>query len=238
VSVQHDKSPDDLRVGTWIPTQRTGSTPQTPPTPNSPPSPPPSTIESANEQTVVLPVFVTGKKPEKPPAHQAMAETSLPSSERGMLLFVAALLGLGTVAVVAMMGFGLGGSTKPKPPVAASTTPAPVVAAPLPSPEPSLAPSPGKPSPSRSPAARHSPSPSSTFLGALSNSVLVGFCQDTNNGMPFPPRNGRSSWACLADRGQRQEFAPTDVCQWRYRDGGARAVVADITSPPTWRCYT
>ncbi|HKT05565.1 MAG TPA: hypothetical protein VJT31_39110, partial [Rugosimonospora sp.] len=65
---------------------------------------------SANEATVVLPVFVTGKKPEQPPAHQAMAETRLPSSERGMLLFVAALLGLGTIAVVAMMGFGLAGS--------------------------------------------------------------------------------------------------------------------------------
>jgi hypothetical protein len=238
--VQQDRSPDDLRVGPWIPTQRTESTGQTPPPPN-PLRPPGSPV---NEETVVLPVFVTGKKPEQPPAQRAMAETTLPSSERGMLLFVAALLGLGTIAVVAMMGFGLGGSggTKPKSAVAATTSRTPAGAPPAPSdatvPSPTAA-SPSRPAPSRSPARRSpTPGPTSTFLGNLSNGDVVSYCQHTNNGMPWPPGRGRNSWNCVADHGQRQEFAPADVCQWRYRDGGARATIGDLTTPSTWRCYT
>jgi hypothetical protein len=245
VSVQHDRSPDDVHVGPWIPTQRTESTGQPPPSPApSPTAPLPPDARPAgpaNEATVVLPVFVTGKKPE-PPAVQRAAETKLPSSERGMLLFVAALLGLGTLAVVTMMGFGLGGaSTTPKPPVARTAPPSPVAAAPLPSPadspspSPSPSPSSASPSPSRSP--RRSPSPTATLLGTLSNGAVVGYCKDTNNGMPWPPGQN-NTWACVANRGQRQEFTPTDVCRWQFHDGGARAVVGDLATPSTWRCYT
>ncbi|MEN3310030.1 MAG: hypothetical protein V7603_6232 [Micromonosporaceae bacterium] len=237
--MQHDRSPDDLRVGSWIPTQRTGSTAQPPPPSTTPAPPAPSPV---NEATVVLPVFVTGKKPEQPPAQQAMAETTLPSSERGMLLFVAALLGLGTVAVVAMMGFGLAGTpTKPKPPVAvtASASPAVAVPAPIGAPAtPSAPASPTKAAPSRTPAAKRSPAPTQTTLGTLSTADVIGYCQDTSNGMPLPPSRGRNSWTCFADRGQRQEFAPTDVCRWRFHDNGARAVVGDLNNPSTWRCYT
>jgi hypothetical protein len=55
--------------------------------------------------------------------------------------------------------------------------------------------------------------------------------------VPSPPGRGRDSWTCIGNH-VRQDFTPTDVCRWRFRDGGARAVVGDIYDPSTWRCYT
>jgi hypothetical protein len=243
--VQHDRSPDDLRVGPWVPAQRAGAPAQPTPTPAAPAQPtqptrPPAVV---NEETQVLPVFVTGKKPEQPPGRAAMADTSLPPSERGMLLFVAALLGLGTIAVVAMMGFGLTG-TKPEPP--ADPTPSrPAAVVPVatpstgPSPSPQPSPSPHQATTSAKPStAKRSPTAAPVQLGSITLGDVFTYCQDTNGGMPLPPGRGRGSWSCDAGHGQRQDFTPTDVCQWRYHDSGARATVGDRTNPATWRCTT
>ncbi len=249
--MQQDRSPDDVRVNPWIPAQRTGSAAQ-PPQPTEPvpqvPQPEPVTArpvpaDSANDQTVVLPVFVTGKKPVQPPAHEAMADSRLPSSERGMLLFVAALLGLGTIAVVAMMGFGFARGGGPVPQKSAAAPSPSAVALPPPSPAPVSpsaelpSPTPGKPSPTHSPRARHSPTPGPSALGTLSVGTVLAYCRDTNNGMAWPPSRGRATWTCVGN-GNRQDFTPTDVCQWQYHDGGAHATVGDIADPSTWRCYT
>ncbi len=185
----------------------------------------------------MLPVFVTGKKPEAPSVQRA-AETKLPSSERGMLLFVAALLALGTVAVVAMLGFGLGGTTKPKTPAHAPSPSTVVAVPPIPSPAdpPSPSLSAASPSPSRS-STRRTPAPTATLLGALSSNLVFRYCQDANGGMPVPPSRGRGGWSCVSQRGH-QDFTPTLVCQWHFQDSGAKAVIAAIGDPATWRCYT
>lgn len=261
--MQRDSSPEDLRVGGWVPTQRTdpdtqvlppnGETQMIPPT-SGPPAPggkelPPTTPQAAaaghaaNDETMVLPVFVTGKKPEPPPTRAE--QNKLPPSERGMLLFVAALLGIGTIAVVAMMGFGLV-STPSKPharPSAAAASPS-VQAAPAPVESPSPTPSvplSHKPvhsttsSPKRSP----SPNPTATFLGSLSMNDVSQYCvAKTGSPSAHPPSGDNHFWTC-GRRGQaKQPFTPTDVCRSASGDGGALAQVGSIDDPRTWRCYT
>jgi hypothetical protein len=182
---------------------------------------------------MVLPVFVTGKKPE-PPKTRPNTPESLPRSERGMLLFVAALLGLGTLAVVAMMGFGLSGSGTPKPSAARNTATqdppapslsAPVVVVPPPDPSPSVVPSPSR--------ARTSPtprrSPSRIPLGTLTMGDLQGYCQFRR------PQLEGQQWSC---RPNGPNFTPTTICRWRFNDRTAHAVIGDIRDPSTWRCYT
>lgn len=245
--MQHDKSPDDLRVGPWIPAPRAESTAQSPPPSqqSSPTVPLPRIGTPAgpiNDETVVLPVFVTGKKPERPPAQQAMAETTLPASERGMLLFVAALLGLGTVAVVAMMGLGLAGGSGKKATHPPARTPGPsatlsvAAALPIPAPASSVA---GHPSAVRSSAAARHASPSATVsqLGTLSNADVAGYCQGANQGVAITPGPGHPSWVCVGNHPRTQQFTPVDVCQWRFHDNGAKATVGELATPSTWRCY-
>ena len=127
------------QVGGAIPAQRAEATnpPATPPTADPPAADPPKTDppktdppatdppaarppvpQSGNDETMILPAFVTGKKekepkPAEPVRHQATPEGALPPSERGMLIFVAALLGIGTIAVVTVLGLG-GFSSAPR----------------------------------------------------------------------------------------------------------------------------
>jgi hypothetical protein len=76
---------------------------------------------AAHDKTLLLPAFVTSSKigiddqlakpaiPAQPaPAKPAAPDHTdrLPSSERGMLVFVSAILGVGTLAIVAMAIFG------------------------------------------------------------------------------------------------------------------------------------
>lgn len=288
--MQHDKSPDDVRADSWIPTQRTGSAAQVPTGPTAampvvpprataaipvvqpptaaagqqPPAAPvspgqpgqaspaqpaqvaprPSTAP-ASDETMVLPVFVTGKKPERTPVRQAVADTKLPSSERSMLVFVAALLAVGTIAIVAMMGFGLAGNgsgaapTRTASPVASSAgalPPPATSAAPSASPTPEATSASPKPSTSKSP--RHSASPTPHSLGTLSGAALVGYCQAANGGIPRPPQ-GDGSWSCVAGPNKPPKtFTPTAVCRTNYDDKTAYANVGTINDPTTWHCLT
>jgi hypothetical protein len=215
-----------------VPAQRTGA-----------PAPQPRPPEP--DETVILPAFITGKKerPPKPPEpvrHGAQPTDPLPASERGMLIFVAALLGVGTVAIVALLG--LGGFSRPHPvathpPSVAATLPAPGSPSPVAS---SVAPSPTPPSPSPSvapttPPVRHSTGP--VALGTLTTGDPAAFCIYSKAGRARQRDDG--SWFCSGSRDHGAfAFAPTDVCRWRYLDTTAYAVTGDPTDPTTWRCYT
>src|SRR5581483_9661801 len=150
-----------------------------------------------------------------------------------------------TIAVIAMMGFGLADSgTTPRHTASAAPSPTVIVVAPVPAPSPS-------PSPSASPSAPTSPSapaskvttsrhasPAPSVQGTLSYADVAAFCQATDGGMAWPPGRGRTSWSCIADHNQRDNFTPTDVCQWRFQDNGSRATVGNLADPSTWRCRT
>jgi hypothetical protein len=232
--VQQEQAEGEPQVGGALPTQRTGSA-----------LPPPG--QSGNDETVILPAFLTGKKAAEPkPAEPARhgPEGALPASERGMLIFVAALLGVGTIAVVGLLG--LGGLTKKKPtptPVPAPKPPAAIVTVPsaTPSPTPSPSPSAGPASPSPTATARRSPTPArSTALGTLTSTDPYTYCYDTRHGIARAPGQGDKSWTCVAGNAHSgaADFSPTDVCRWRFSDNGAYAVVGSLGDPSTWRCFT
>jgi hypothetical protein len=228
VSVQQESSE---QIGSAVPTQRTEAT--------KPPAGHP-----VQDETVVLPAFVTGKKerepkPAEPVRHQAQSEGALPPNERGMLIFVAALLGVGTLAVVTVLG--LGGFSSPRaartPSVAAgappsatdppSPSPTPVTSSPVPAPP---------PPPSPTPPPRRT-SPARVTLGALTRGDPAAFCTYSGAGRARQREDG--SWFCSGGNSRPPfAFAPGDVCQWRYIDKTAFAVVGDATDPATWTCYT
>jgi hypothetical protein len=104
--VPDDEAVVDLRLGGWLPSQRPGTPPELP-------------GWAADDKTQVLPAFLTGRPgaPEPPAADAAKPAVKnvtpkapdshkLPSSERNMLIFVASLLAVGTLAVVTVMGIG------------------------------------------------------------------------------------------------------------------------------------
>jgi hypothetical protein len=111
--VPDDEAEGDLRVGGWLPNQRSESSPDLP-------------GWAAHDQTQVLPAFLTGGLAEKTALHPTVDPAAvpakapavkpvtppaadgdkLPSSERNMLIFVALLLAVGTLAVVTVMGIG------------------------------------------------------------------------------------------------------------------------------------
>jgi hypothetical protein len=223
------------QIGAVVPSQRgEQSTP--------PPGP------SAMDETLVLPAFVTGKrsepKPAEPVRHQA-PDTTLPPSERGMLIFVAALLGLGTLAMVTVLGVGgfarpahhTGTPTKAAAAPVAATTPS---ASPTgsPSPSPVVASAPAQPVVTTMPATpRRSSSPAKVTLGTLTRADPSAFCMDSMAGRARPHSDG--SWSCTGTQVRPAfTFTPTDVCQWRYVDKTAYATVGDQTDPATWTCYT
>ena len=108
-----DDAVGDLRVGGWLPNQRPEASPDLP-------------GWAAHDKTQVLPAFLTGglveptevqplvtptPAPAKAPAVKPVTPApgdpdKLPSSERNMLIFVALLLAIGTLAVVTVMGLG------------------------------------------------------------------------------------------------------------------------------------
>jgi hypothetical protein len=239
VSVQQERSE---QVGGAIPAQRTEAT--NPPAANPPTADPPAANPPAPppgiDETVILPAFVTGKKekepkPAEPVRHQATPEGALPPSERGMLIFVAALLGVGTLAVVTVLGLG-GFSSPPHPartPSAAAAHPPVVTESPSPSPTPAAS-SPAPP-PSPTPSPRRT-TPSRVTLGVLTPTDPAAFCTYSKAGRA---RQVDGNWFCSGGSGHPPfQFAPGDVCQWRYLDKTAYAAVGDATDPATWTCYT
>ncbi len=180
----------------------------------------PSDRPPAIDETVVLPAFVTGKKerepkPPEPVRHQAAPDDALPPSERGMLIFVAALLGVGTLAMVAMLGVGGFGGASPTPEVS--------------SPAPSSPPPP-------SPAPTRTTTPGRIALGTLTSADPAAFCTYSKAGRA---RQRDGTWYCSGTSDHPPfAFEPTDVCRWRYLDRTAYAVLGDPRDPATWRCYT
>jgi hypothetical protein len=200
-----------------------------------------------NTETITLPAFVTGKRDEgKAEPTRPQPGDKLPASERGMLVFVAALLALGTVAVVAILGFG--GLTSHHPPASTSHSPTPAAgalaadASPSPSPSPSDSPSPSpSPSASKKPAPpvthKPSPSPTGTRLGTVSTSDLNSYCRNKQFGSsPQAPSKDNAGWTCQASGHQPLAFTPDDVCSYRYRQF-AHAVVGKLSDVTTWTCY-
>lgn len=200
---------------------------------------------SAHDETMVLPAFVTGTA-KQPPAPSGPSRpdpaAKLSSTERGMLVFVAALLGIGTIAVVAMMGMGLG---DPKPKAGPARPPVTVDASPAASVVPSATPS-ATVSPTDSPT--DSPKPSKTaaaprLLGSVTGvDQLTTYCRSNWNqdaavaGPGQPGFLSAPSWACTAHR-DKAPIDPTSVCRWQYQDKSAYTA-AKATDQLPWKCYT
>lgn len=143
--MQHDDATGELRLGDWLPAQRTEATPPPPGWPTA-------------DETMLLPAFVTGSQlsavtwgagalpadgeapavastgrvdtdyrsgPEGHKPVKAADPDRLPSSERNMLIFVASLLAAGTIAVIATMGFSTLASSHPTPAVTQTVNPSP-----------------------------------------------------------------------------------------------------------------
>ena len=73
-------------------------------------------------------------------------------------------------------------------------------------------------------------------LGALTRSDPAAFCSYSQAGRA---RQIEGNWFCSGGNGHPPfQFAPGDVCQWRYLDKTAYAAVGDATDPATWTCYT
>lgn len=214
------------------------------PTPGSTPVPVPP------DETLALPVFITGKKgeesePEAPPASSAPEAPpassereslggALPASERGMLVFVAALLGIGTVAVVVLLGLGGFSAPPTNPATAATMSEEPT---PVPSLSPAPSPSPAPPSPSPSPSPSRSTTLARITLGTLTVNDPRAFCTANEAGRARQHEDG--TWFCSGTSDKPSlPFSSTDVCRWRYLDKTAYAVAADIDDPATWKCYT
>jgi hypothetical protein len=197
------------------------------------------------EETLLLPAFVTGKKEREPkPAepvrhHAPPPDGALPPSERGMLIFVAALLGAGTLAVVTVLGMGgfSSGHHAPRnPAIVATHASAAEPPSPSPAPQPSSA-SPTPPPPPPPPTPARPTSPARQTLGALTASDPAAFCTYSKAGKAR--QHDDHNWYCTGGSGHPPfAFAPGDVCQWRYLDRTAYAVVGNPDDPATWTCYT
>ncbi len=204
----------------------------------------------APDETVILPAFITGMTdplPERKPKEEAPSPPgdALPASERGMLIFVAALLGVGTLAVIVVLGLGgfspqsAKAGSDPVPVATPTPTPTPTPS-PSPSPTESPSPSPSPPSPTTTthpPTPRHSPSPTTTLLGALTSKDPAAYCISLDAGRPA--QHSDHSWYCHSSGFHPPvNFTSTDVCRWRYLDKTAYAVAGNIDDPTTWKCYT
>jgi hypothetical protein len=205
----------------------------------------------ANAETMILPVFVTGsrKEPDPPPQPatppRPPADGALPASERGMLVFVAALLGIGTIAVVLMLGVNNLNTKHPVAPHSPSSVPSPtasVIGAPAAPVVPTSSPTPS-PARSASPTAvtttksvKKSPTPAPSLLG---QPTVLAYCLARNHGMAQPPGSGTSTWTCDPGRrgGQAVPFTPEQVCDWQY-GLASHAVVGSLADASTWKCYS
>lgn len=187
-----------------------------------------------DDKTVVLPAFLTGSAAPAPaPSGPTRPDPTakLPATERGMLVFVAALLGLGTIAVVAMMGMGLTTDKKPAPAAASATATVGTSASPTPAASPTASPSPiASPKPTRTTVAPR-------VLGSISDSsTLNTYCRTwQDNAVAFPGPNN-SGWICV--RGHNtMTIVPNTVCRWRFNDSTAYTSAKGSDDLP-WKCYT
>ncbi|GAA5191562.1 hypothetical protein GCM10023322_49200 [Rugosimonospora acidiphila] len=207
----------------------------------------------ANAETMILPAFVTGRKEPEPepapkPAEPARNQNdgSLPASEKGMLLFVAALLGLGGIAVVIMLGVGgLDKHRAPAPPAVHSTgTPAggapaapgssPSSAGTPPASPASIPTSAVPPTVAKTTAKRIAPSPTPTLLG---QAQPLAYCIAKDRGLDKAPNGDSPTWTCTTShRGKGIPFTPAQVCDWQYGTS-SYAVVGSLADPSTWNCY-
>ncbi|HEX6500019.1 MAG TPA: hypothetical protein VF054_13455 [Micromonosporaceae bacterium] len=179
----------------------------------------------------------TSQAPAKtPPASGRQAPSEPPPiSIRGLPMFLAALLGLGTIAIVFVT---MPGSDR------ANSAPQPS-AAPTVSVTASVSPA-GKPTGTGKPSARHpgaGPSPTRTVLGSLDLQTMGRFCVSRDAGFatlrraPQGPGAAIDNWACTGkSRTRGFTIVPTDVCQWRY---GVSSVAGylDRDDAYSWRCY-
>jgi hypothetical protein len=196
-----------------------------------------------HDETMILPAFVTGRKepapkPAEPARHRP--EGALPASERGMLIFVAALLGVGTIAVVAVLG--MGGLNprktnqpppKPAPATHSSGTAAGLPGALDPSPSPSALASSKKAKASSTASTRRSASPTPTRVLAGTPNPYA-YCM-VNGGVAQGPSHDDPSWSCRG-RKRSTDFSPDQVCDWQF-GATTYAVVGTLSDPSTWRCY-
>jgi hypothetical protein len=235
--VPQDSSP---RVTSGIPEQRSPAVGRHA-APAAPEEHAPPDERALPDETVVLPAFITGKPeplPERPkpaPPAEPADPDRLPPSERGMLIFVASLLGLGGLAVIVILGLG-GFGAPPQSAGAATTAP---VASDVPTPTPSPTPSPSvSPAPASPPPTTKRPTPTRVYLGALSGRDPAAYCSALDAGRAA--QHSDRSWYCRGSSSHPQPlpFTSTDVCRWRYLDKTAYAVAADIDEPTTWKCYT
>ncbi len=200
-----------------------------------------------HDETMVLPAFLTGQvqKP-APPAPSGPTRpdpaAKLPATERGMLIFVAALLGVGTIAVVIMMGMGLGDpKTNPKKGGAASvaasagtTAPTQPTSAPVAQPDPAPTVT-GSLKPTSHPSAA-----GPTVLGSVNAAILTDYCNlllaDERARYRSQTAAGTTKWECYLGR-RDQTIVPNTVCQWKFKDNSAYITAADLSDLP-WKCYT
>jgi len=247
------RAPATGRVPVSAGTPGTGSTARVP---STPPGPARSPGFAPSDETVVLPRFRTGEPDPVPrpvpatvpgvPRQPAVpVEHGLGPAERGMLIFVAALLGLGTVAVVATMGFGLsrGGTPAGVHPSGTASAPAPPVpagpTAPTGSTAAASASASAGPSASRSTAAPRQ-------LGTLGQGDLSGYCGSLGYTLRAPNEPARRqppaspNWNC--SRGVPSpgaiDIVPNQVCRWRYGDTGAYTPARNPQDALPWTCLT
>ena len=207
-----------------------------------------------HDETMVLPAFLTGKI-ELPPEPEDLDEPApnngrpdpgakLPAAERGMLIFVAALLGIGTIAVVSLMGMGLANPKKATTPPAPTTSASGSAAAVAGNPSPVA-----DPVPSATGSLRPTGRPSSSgpkVLGSIANvDVLRTYCSQWRNDafVVGPGQPGNSpTWACVDPHAKRPsdatlQAAPNYVCRWKYRDNSSYSPSQGSDKLP-WTCYT
>jgi hypothetical protein len=200
---------------------------------------------SLDDETMILPAFLTGQTEKPPPAPTGPTRpdpmAKLPATERGMLIFVAALLGVGTIAVVTVMGMGLA-DPKPKPggkggPAASSSGTA------------------GQTQPSGAPTVQPDPTPTVTgslkptahpsaggpaVLGSITSTILDDYCNLVLNDPRAQYRSqssgGTTRWTCYVGH-HDETIVPNTVCQWKFKDNSAYIPAADLADLP-WKCYT
>lgn len=165
------------------------------------------------------------------PSRQTPSEPP-PVSVRGLPMFLAALLGLGTIGIVFMTMPGSGkADSAPKPNATASAGPAaPAAATGTPSGQPSHHATGATPS-------------SRPILGSLDQQTMGKFCASRDAGFATLRREPQGAgaaidnWACTGkSRTRGFTIVPTDVCQWRY---GSSAVAGYLNRNDaySWRCY-
>jgi hypothetical protein len=176
-----------------------------------------------------------------------------PVSLRGMPMFLAILMALGAIGIIAIMNVGDDAKPAPVPTVDATPTLgmptiAPVPAIPLPTGAvPSAATTTSAAATTSSPAPRPSTSsaksPTRVLLGALGNAQFNDYCQYRQSGGArlSKPATGTNAaidnWYCTGERRNKSfTIVPNLVCQWKY-GSNSYAAYLDANDAYSWRCY-